>query len=216
MSNQNSSLNNIIRPEELITELGVSKATYYEDLSYLGIKASKDENKKAYLTFDEAQQVRALRSHVNEYGKRNGFVYKKVEDESNIGSSIITTTSNDIETAPSNLEAETAIATAENITTATTGELAQQEIYVGEAETDPTNEVDLDRIYNNAQELAARNMSIADLISVQMAAEMTYDDLSDELKKKVDIAKEAANPKKYQPGVIAQSLLEQRRKQKVC
>jgi hypothetical protein len=75
MSEQNSSNDNLVRPEDLMAELNLKKSTYYDDLNYLNISANKDENKKAYLTIDQANQVRALRSHVNKTGKRDGFSY---------------------------------------------------------------------------------------------------------------------------------------------
>lgn len=49
MSDQNSSPDNIVRPEDLMVELNLKKSTYYDDLNYLGIKADKDEEKKVYL-----------------------------------------------------------------------------------------------------------------------------------------------------------------------
>lgn len=70
---QNSAPSETIRPEELMDELGVKKDTYYADLKYLGIKADKDEQGFAYLTFEQAHQVRSLRSYVNRMGKRDGF-----------------------------------------------------------------------------------------------------------------------------------------------
>ncbi|WP_052056143.1 hypothetical protein [Myxosarcina sp. GI1] len=73
MSVQNSITADIVRPDDLMAELDLKKSTYYDDLKFLGITASKDEDKKAYLTFEEAEQVRALRSHVNETGKSEGF-----------------------------------------------------------------------------------------------------------------------------------------------
>lgn len=73
MTEQNSSANNIVRPDDLMAELDLKKSTYYDDLKFLGITASKDEDKKAYLTIDQANQVKALRSHVSKTGKRDGF-----------------------------------------------------------------------------------------------------------------------------------------------
>jgi hypothetical protein len=70
---QNSALSEKIRPEDLMSQLGIKKDTYYADLKYLGIKADKDEEGKVYLTFEQAEQVRALRSYVNRMGKRDGF-----------------------------------------------------------------------------------------------------------------------------------------------
>ena len=75
MSNQNSSVDNIVRPDDLMAELDLKKSTYYDDLKFLGITASKDENKKAYLTIEQANQVRSLRSYVSENGKRDGFTF---------------------------------------------------------------------------------------------------------------------------------------------
>ena len=75
MNDQNSAPDNIVRPADLMAELDVKKSTYYGDLEYLDIKASKDESGKSYLTFDQANAVKGLRSHVNETGKRDGFVY---------------------------------------------------------------------------------------------------------------------------------------------
>ena len=76
MIDQNSTPNNSIRPEALQAELSIKKATYYDDLSHLGIRADKDAEGKAYLTFEQAEQVRALRSYVSEKGTRKGFVYQ--------------------------------------------------------------------------------------------------------------------------------------------
>ncbi|MGB5711202.1 MAG: hypothetical protein WBM44_09875, partial [Waterburya sp.] len=73
MIDQNSAPDNVVRPDDLMAELELKKTAYYDDLKYLGITASKDENKKAYLTFEQAEQVRSLRSYVIENGKRDGF-----------------------------------------------------------------------------------------------------------------------------------------------
>ena len=75
LMNQNSTLDQKIRPEDLIQEFNIGKDTYYNDLKYLGIKAEKDSKGKPYLTFEQAEQVRALRSHVSKTGKREGFSY---------------------------------------------------------------------------------------------------------------------------------------------
>ena len=141
MTDQNSTLENIIRPEALQDELGVKRATYYDDLSHLGIKAQKDSEGKAYLTFEEAEQVRALRSHVSKTGSRKGFSYEKVEDENNIGSSIVKSEEHSIET--SNSSATSTIVSSE------------EDIYVDDVP--PTDNIDLDNLVRAAQELAARN-----------------------------------------------------------
>ena len=210
MSDQNSRPNNTISPDTLQNELSIKRATYYADLKHLGIIANKDEEGKPYLTFEEAEQVRALRSYVIKYGSRKGFVYEKVDDKSNIETSIVkstnnsiettvTSTNSDIETAQSSLETE--IATTE-----------EEDIYI--SETRPTDNIDLDNLVRNAQELAARNIAIPSLIAAELAENMGFDDLPPDLQEKVRIAKDAANPKKYQPKTIALDLLKQLRSQR--
>ncbi len=83
LMNQNSTLDQKIRPEDLIQEFNIGKDTYYNDLKYLGIKAEKDSKGKPYLTFEQAEQVRALRSYVNRNGKREGFENSSLVHSSN-------------------------------------------------------------------------------------------------------------------------------------
>ena len=198
MTDQNSTPNNSIRPEALQAELGIKKATYYDDLSHLGIRADKDAEGKAYLTFEQAEQVRALRSYVIKYGTRKGFVYEKVEHETNIGSIV--------KTGESNIETSNSSATSTIVH-------PEEDIYVSDI--NPTEQVNLDSIINNAQELAARNLAMPELLAVELANNMSYEDLTPELQAKIDIARDAANPKKHQPKLIAQTLLKQFRMQRV-
>ena len=198
MTDQNSVPNNAIRPETLQAQLSIRKDAYYADLRYLGIIANKDEEGKPYLTFEEAEQVRQLRSHVNNYGTRKGFVYEKVDDESNIIRSIVKSTNSDIESTQSNIGTE--------ITT------TEEDIYVSDIR--PTEQVNLDNVFNTAQEIAARNIAIPHLLAVEIANNMKFEDLSPELQEKVRIAQDAANPKKHQPKLIARDLLKQWRSQR--
>ncbi|MEN9517810.1 MAG: hypothetical protein RLZZ381_398 [Cyanobacteriota bacterium] len=177
MSDQNSSTDNIVRPEDLMAELDLKKSTYYDDLNYLNISANKDENKKAYLTIDQANQVRALRSYVIENGKRDGFNYG-------------------------------GLAVSNNNELATNSE--SNDIYINREE--PIEQFDT-RILREAEELAARGMAMKDLIKIQLASQMSFDDLSPDLQEKVNIAREVANPK-YTPATIASQLLTQYRNQK--
>ena len=56
-------------------------------------------------------------------------------------------------------------------------------------------------------------MAMNDLIKIQLASQMSFDDLSPDLQEKVNIAREVANPK-FTPAAIAQQLLNQHRSQK--
>ena len=163
-------------------ELDIKKSTYYGDLEYLGIKADKDENQNAYLTFEQAEKVRALRSHVIENGKRDGFVYGGLAVSSN----------NELAT---NQDTNNSEAT---------------NIYVQKEE--PTASVDSDLV-REAKELAARGMAMNDLLKIQLASKMTFDDLDADLKEKVAIAREVANPK-WTPAELADKILAQHRSQK--
>lgn len=185
MIDQNSSTVNVVRPDDLMTELELKKSTYYDDLKFLGITACKDENKKAYLTIEQANQIKALRSHVNETGKRDGFVY---------GGLAI---SNNSELADISDNSE--LATAE-----------EEDIYVEFQE--PTAKIQ-SNIIREAEELAARGMAMNDLIKIQLASQMSFDDLSPDLQEKINIAHEVANPK-FHPAEIATQLLAQHRSQK--
>ena len=188
MTNQNSSpdqLDNIVRPDDLMAELNLKSSTYYDDLKHLDIKAEKDENGKAYLTNDQAERVRALRSHVSKNGKRTGFEYAPLAVSDN--NELAINENNNIEKV-------------EDV----------EDIYVEEQE--PTANLE-SNIIREAEELAARGMAMNDLIKIQLASQMSFDDLSPDLQDKINIAKEVANPK-FAPATIAQQLLTQHRQQK--
>ena len=87
---------------------------------------------------------------------------------------------------------------------------AQNDIYVNAEE--PTDKIQSD-IVREAEELAARGMAMNDLIKIQLASQMSFDDLSPDLQEKVTIAREVANPK-FRPEAIASQLLAQHRQQK--
>ena len=96
-----------------------------------------------------------------------------------------------------------------NLAESTSSE-AENDIYVNAEE--PTDKIQSD-IVREAQELAARGMAMNDLIKIQLASQMGFDDLSPDLQEKVNIAREVANPK-FQPAEIAQQLLAQHRSQR--
>lgn len=177
MSDQNSSPDNIVRPEDLMAELDLKKSTYYDDLNYLNIKADKDENQRAYLTNDQANQVRSLRSHVIKNGKRDGFTY----------GSLTVSNNNQIVTNPD-----------------------PDNIYI-EAE-EPTANFDINALLRGAAQLKARELATPNLIMRELANRMSEEDLPEDLKEKVQIAREAANPK-WTPADVAQNLLAQYRSQ---
>lgn len=178
MSNQNSSTDNIVRPDDLMTELDLKKSTYYDDLKFLGITADKDENKKAYLTTDQANQVRSLRSYVSENGKRDGFTYG-------------------------------GLAVSSNNELATNSE--ETDIYVEVEE--PTSNMNINALMRHAAELKARELAMPHLVTKGIADRMSEDDLPEDLREKVAIAREVANPK-WTPADVAEKLLSRYRSQR--
>ena len=177
---QNSAPNNFIRPDELMSELGIKKDAYYKDLNYLDITPEKDSEGRVYLTNEQANQIRALRSHVQITGKRNGF------DNSSI---VKVDDSNEIVSNNSEIE---------------------DDIYINREE--PTAKIE-SNIVREAEELAARGMAMNNLLKIQLASQMSFDDLSPDLQEKVTIAREVANPK-WTPASLAQKILAQHRSQK--
>jgi hypothetical protein len=178
---QNSAPDNSIRPDELMTELGIKKDAYYKDLSYLDITPEKDSEGKCYLTIEQADKIRALRNYVIETGKRNGFDNNsivKVSDSNEIVSN---------------------------------NNKSDDDIYINREE--PTAQFNLEQLMREAAELKARELAIPSLVKRELANRMSEGDLPEDLREKVAIAREVANPK-WTPAEIATQLLAQHRSQK--
>jgi hypothetical protein len=171
MDTQNSVVEHQIRPDDLMAELGIKKDAYYAYLKHLGLKAEKDSNGNAYLTEEQANAVRALRSHVQNTGKMDGFL---------------------------NSNGELAIAEDGNLLNATPP--AEQ----------PKEQMDeqFEELIRAAAELKGQQLVMPQLVVRELAARMTYDDLPEDIKAKVQTVKETANPK-YQPAKLATDLLDQ-------
>ncbi len=90
---------------------------------------------------------------------------------------------------------------------ASTNNNSAEDIYVKSEE--PTAKLDSD-IVREAEELAARGMAMNNLLKIQLASQMSFDDLSPDLQEKVNIAREVANPK-WTPAELAQKILAQHR-----
>jgi hypothetical protein len=179
MSDPNSATLDPIRPDDLMGELGVKKDAYYEYLRHLGIKASKDKEGKAYLTEDQASQVRALRSHVEKTGKIEGF--------------------------PNSIESGLVYAEPTDLM----GEAVQQ---ATQCSTDQGDRLDIEDIIRAAAELKGHQMVLPDLVKLELANRIGYDDLPDDVKAQVDRVREAANPK-TRAAQLASDLLTQWRAQ---
>jgi len=185
MSDQNSSQPHRIRPDDLMQELGIKKDTYYADLNYLEMKASKDENGKAYLTNEQANFVRELRSHVSQTGKREGFVSSSSDD---INGDLVHHQSRQ-EIAAFSEEAE------------------EVDLNIPQAEQGGYEE-NLEKLIYEAAQLKMQNLSAPHLVKLHLAQQMSEEDLPPEMREKVQQVRDAANPK-FQPSSVANNLLQQ-------
>jgi hypothetical protein len=71
----------------------------------------------------------------------------------------------------------------------------------------------MSELIRQAQELAAHNMAMGDLVVAQLAQQMTFEDLPPELQQKVAQVKEATYPK-ANPAEIASQIIQQWRSQR--
>jgi hypothetical protein len=85
---------------------------------------------------------------------------------------------------------------------------AENDIYVNREE--PTAQFDVNGLMRGAAQLKARELATPNLLMRELANRMTEDDLPEDLKEKVAIAREVANPK-WTPAEIATQLLAQHR-----
>jgi hypothetical protein len=175
MTTQNSTENQTISPEALMSELGIKKTKYYEILKHLDIKADKDSSGNIYLTIEKAEKVRAYLS---------GNIQTAENDESANNSSLVKADNNNL--------------------AASTNNNSEEDIYIEPSE--PTAQLDIDRIIRKASELKARELATPDLAIRAIADRMTEDDLPEDLKEKVEAVREAVSPK-WTPADLADKIL---------
>ena len=80
---------------------------------------------------------------------------------------------------------------------------------------DPTEAIDMDALMREAANIAGHRMTLANQIVLQLANQMTYEDLPEDVKQKVDSVRNAATVT-MQPGKIAADLLSQWRQQRAA
>ncbi|MEM6398783.1 MAG: hypothetical protein AAF757_00915 [Cyanobacteria bacterium P01_D01_bin.116] len=200
MTESNSTVNTKYRPETLIEKYSIKSSAYYQRIKFLKIKAQKDENNKAYLTGEQVAIMDALHEHVQATGKMQGFVFSS--EESKEASELVASATNDVDE------------NAGKMTVSGKGELSQPKpdsvIEQQIPETQPDFSQGMEGLIRQAAEIKAQGLAMPDLIALQLAGQMTFEDLPDDLKNKVTAVQEAANPK-MQPVGIANQLLAQYR-----
>ena len=83
---------------------------------------------------------------------------------------------------------------------------AENDIYINREE--PTAQFDINGLMRSAAELKARELAMPNLVKRELANRMDEDDLPEDLREKVAIAREVANPK-FTPQQLAETLLSQ-------
>jgi hypothetical protein len=177
MTNQNSTAPERYTPESLIEKYGIKTAAYYERLKFLGIKAKKDSQNKAYLDAEQVALLDELHEHIVSTGKMEGF--------SGGGQLAIASKS---------------------------GQIGVVEVQIPETQPDYENvgSGELDRLVRRAAEIKAQSLVTPQLVLLNLASQMTENDLPEDLKQKVEEVRGAANPKQ-QPAQLASNLLAQYR-----
>jgi len=175
MTDQNSTVDYQIRPDDLMEELGIKKDAYYAYIKFLDIKIEKADG-KAYLSQEQADLMRSLRSHVLETGEMKGFVNSN-------GGELATV--------------ESASLTEQTIQT--------QEIPIGQSDDE------LNQLIRAAAELKGQRLVTPQMVISALADRMTYEELPDDVRAKVDAVKESTSPKP--PSQLAEQLLNRWRNQ---
>ncbi len=206
MSDQNEQTNRT-HPQEVMARFGIKKATYYDRLKFLQITAHKDAAGRVYLDQYQFDMMKELNEYISINGKMAGFSYSKQEDKSELQEeiqeevSLITTEENGL-TSSTN-----------GFSTVTTTRTNEPDIYVEPQQPVENSEVAV--LIREAEELKARELAMRDLIKRKLADEMNEEDLSPDLQEKVNLAREAANPK-FTPQEVAGTLLTQWRKNRLA
>ena len=198
MSDQNLTVEHQIRPSDLMGELGIKKDTYYAYLKHLDLQANKDPKGKAYLDPEQANLVRALRVHVEQTGKMEGFDRAKFEEEAEREAALLVKREAEAGSLVQRDAAELGVVLPES--------LAELKELIDAAAGDEVDAEDIRRIVYGAGELKAQEMMLHQAIQQELAAQMTYEDLPEELQTRVRVFKESSGPK-FDPTQAASAVL---------
>jgi hypothetical protein len=193
MTDQNSGVEYQIRPEEAQAKLGIEKDAYYDRMKFLGFKSKRDKQGKVFITQGQFAQLEALGQYIGEHGKMEGFADSNQEEEPLIKSDSLPNPGGELAT----------------VTGAAINHAAQpvQDIPLG------SSDDELDHLIRAASELAAQRMAMPQMIVGELSKRIGYDDLPEDLKQKVDQARENATPK--HPSQLADQLLARYRQKAV-
>lgn len=184
MTNQNSTATTRHTREQLEEKYSIKTAQYYERIKYLGIKAHKQGKEPAYLDDEQVELLDSLHEHIKLSGKMEGF------RQGNSGGELAT-----VENSGGMVSAVGTI-----------------EVDIPQTQPDYTNvdSAEINSLFRKAAEIKAQNLVTPELVVLNLAAQMSEEDLPQDLKQKVEEVRGAANPK-HQPAQLASNLLAQYR-----
>jgi hypothetical protein len=194
MTDQNSAVVYQIRPDALGEELGIKKDSYYTYMKFLGLRAEKDHDGKAYLSEGQANLMRALRQHVVSTGKMEGFVNSN-------GETVTAAATPNVEVGVQTGQGEPSPLA---IAVESGGILNAAAQSTSDEPVQPGMEEELIRM---AAELKTQQLAMMPMVVQELASRMTYEDLPEEMQAQVDRVRAAAAPK-FQPGEVAGNILE--------
>lgn len=176
-----------LHPEQVMDLLGIKKQAYYDRTKFLGVKAAKDNQGKAYLTQMQFELMQRLDQHIKESGTMDGFIVGRVEPEgSESGELALAQPSAGLANESSELA----------------GEMPPVQ---------PTEEfqpgID-EQLIRMAAELKTQQLIATPEIVRAIATQMTEEDLPDDLRSVVQNARESVAPK-FQPAQVASQMLNQ-------
>ncbi len=205
MSDRNSVKQDHFTPDEIIQKYGIKKTAYYERLKFLGIKAAKDGEGKAYLTLEQVELLDLLHEHIINGGTMDGFELNPGEEKP-----VVQSTNDVDDNAESGgqlaVKGSSELAASKSNSSPQPDSVIEQKI----PETQPNFSEGMDGIIRKAAEIKAQGLAMPDLVALQLSSQMTFDDLPADLQQKVTAVKEAASPK-MNPASVASDLLAQYR-----
>lgn len=205
MTEQNSTGITKHRPEDLIEKYGIKNAAYYRRLKFLGIKAAKDEEGKAYLIDEQVELMDRLHEHIINGGTMDGFELNPGEEKP-----VVQSTNDVDDNAESGgqlaVKGSSELAASKSNSSPQPDSVIEQKI----PETQPDFSQGNERLIREAAEIKAQGLALPDLVKLQLASQMTFSDLPEDLQQKVTAVREAANPK-MNPASVASDLLAQYR-----
>jgi hypothetical protein len=179
MSERNSAVVDRMTPDEAMTFLGIKSSAYYERPSYLGMKPEKAEDGKKYLSQLQIQRLEKLSSWIENNGKMDGFIEQEGQLGAQDGGALA-------------VSGDAGLSGADAVT----------------ADSEPQSHGEMEQLIRMAAQLKAQQLTATPEIIRAIAAQMTEDDLPEDLRAVVQGSREALSPK-IQPAQVAASLLDQ-------